>query len=834
MIILINQYKKKIICFFVCLSLLFFVNPIQCLAKEKRIGILVDGNYWFNSIIQTIQKELDILNQGQFHIIYPEKSSLNGNYVINDIQLNAHDLVTHHGLDAILTLGTESAKAFADMDPLKVPVVSINVDFPIDLGLLERHTLKPINPNWTSLYDPTIELSALTFIRKLKPFKKMTYLCPHFSCAHNNGESSGRRKQVSGIANIIRSFGKKSAQLEVEVVEITNDNYLEKIKALKTDMVFVPNLYAFTDAQCKDIFKLLTEKNILSITQEGMHGVEQGAVAAVNNFDFKRIARKTALHLYNILLGMSPSELLVADNWKVELIFNQQTARKIGYDIPLEFLYDAIVIGKSEDRMRITMKDAVDIALKQNPDLKLKMWDQKQSELNVDIVKRGYYPQLNATISYAQLDKTRAHIQPSPEKQSRFELSLFQHIYNRKLNKTIDLALLDKTATNREISVTKQDLMLNVVMAYVDYLLAEDNVSVRREQLRILRKHLDIVLLRHNLESAGRSDVLRMEIQYDQGRMELVEAIRDLNKARTVLIHLLNLPQECEVDITDRDQFNETNFRKRTIVFDVYYQTQGKLKLFRDFLIQKAYAHSFNLKLLETRLEQAHQNRERILAQFWPTLDFSVQWFRQFTDDHRDMRPTPYVFESFHTTDEELAAINDYKTSEINLLESIYDDANSTGWNSLIQFSLPIFSGGTRFVELRKAETEIKEAETAIKKMKSELAKSIRTTYFDHYTLRNNTQIAIKDADLARENLALAETAYLNGSIATIDMLDIQSNLILNEINATLHRYRFMQSVARLLHLISHVEAFWESMDDSENIGLVKELETFFQQHIDE
>jgi len=830
----IYQNNKYILSFFVCLTLSLLIHPAQGMAEVKSIGILVDGDYWFNSIIQPIQQELDILNQGQFQIIYPEDSNRNGKFRINDIQSIAHELVSNHGLDVILSLGTEAAKSFADMNPLKVPVVSINVDFPIDLGLLERHSLKPTNPNWTSLYDPTIELSALTFIRKLKPFKKMTYLCPHFSCANNTGKSTGMRKHVMGIADTIRLFGKKSPAIEVEVVEISKNNYTDKIQSLNTDMVFVPNLYAFTDSQCKDIYRLLTEKKILSITQEGMHGVKQGAVAAVNNFDFKRIARKTALHLYNILIGMRPSELLVTDNWKVELIFNQQTAREIAYDIPLEFLYDAIVVGKSEDRMRITMQEAVATAIKKNPDLKLKLWDQKQSSLNVDIVKRSYYPQLGANISYAQLDKTRAHIQPSPEKQSRLEVSLFQNIYNRELNKTIEVAHLDETAANREISITKQDLMLHVVMAYIDYMLAEDNVRDRREQLRILRKHLDIVLLRHDLESAGRSDVLRMEIQYNQGRMELVEAIRDLDKARIALVYLLNLPQETEFEMTDREDFNETNFRKRTVVFDTYYQTQGKLKLFRDFLIQKAYDHSVNLKLLETRRKQAQLNRERMLAKFWPSLDFSAQWFRQFSDDHRDMQPTPYVFESFHQTEDEQAVIDAYKASEVNMLESIYDDANTTGWNTLLKLSWPIFSGGTRFLELRKAATEIKEAETAIEKLKSELAKSIRSTYFDHYTLRNNTQIAIKDADLARENLALAETAYLNGSIATIDMLDIQSNLILSEKNATLHRYRFMQSVARLLHLISHVEVFLEKMDDPRSMTLVKELERFFQKHIDE
>lgn len=817
---------NKLASFFLYLSVLLLIHPVYSLALEKRIGILVDGDYWFNEIIHPIQEELDILNQDQFEIIYPKESRLNGNYQVDQIQSYARDFISNHRLDAILTLGTESAKAFAYMNPLTVPVVSINVDFPIDIGLLERQTLQPRNPNWTSLYDPTIELSALSFILKLKPFKKMTYLCPHFSCANN-------RNQPKGIADIIRAFGKNSPQLDIEVVEITKDNYSDKIMALQTDMVFVPNLYAFTDDQCKDIFKQLIQKKILSITQEGMHGVKHGAVAAVNNFDFKRIARKTALHLYNILIGMKPSELVVTDNWKVELIFNQQTAREIGYDIPLEFLYDAIVIGTSEDRMQITMKDAVEIAFKQNPDLKLKGWDLKQSALNFDIAKRGYYPQLGSNISYTQLDKTRANIQPSPEKQSRFELSMFQNIYNRELSKTIEVARLDESAAKQEISVTKQDLMLHVIMAYIDYMLAEDNVRDRREQLRILRKHLDIVLLRHNLESAGRSDVLRMEIQYNQGRMELVQAIRDMDIARAELIYVLNLPKETEFEMTDREDFNETNFRKRTIVFDIYYQTQGKLKIFRDFLIKKAYAHSVNLKLLETRLEQARQNRERMFAKFWPTLDLSFQWFRQFTDDHRDMRPTPYIFESFHNTEEELAAIAAFKAREINMQEAYYDDANLTGWNSQIKLSWPIFSGGARFSELRKAETEISEVKTAIEKMKSELARSIRTTYFDHYTLRNNTQIAIKDADLARENLALAETAYLNGSIATIDMLDIQSSLILSEINATLHRYKFMQSVARLLHLISHVDAFLESMENPYNVGLIKELEAFFQQNVD-
>lgn len=798
---------------YVILLLLFMFN-FGYAAESKKIGILQDGSYWWNdAMLVNIRAELSKLTAGEFELVFEKQNLLNGNYDISLIKQHAQALAQKGRVDAILAIGPASAVVLTRIKPLPVPVLAVGTDEPVSLGVITPKTFLPLNPNLTTIYDPTIEISAITFMDRLLTFKKMTYLCASFMCAN----FPVFEEKVYDAAKI---FTLSEGQAIIgEAVSISPDNYAGQIAKLDTDAVVIGRLYGFTKEQTKDIYDRLSQRKFPSITIEGKYGADQGALFAVGDYDFKYLGRKIALKMASILRGTPPSELSIVDNWKLELVYNQETARKIDYDIPLEFLYDAKIVGAPEPKMKLTLAKVHKLALETSLDIAIKVQEHKQSKAQAGIARGGYLPRVESNVGYTRIDNRRADLQPSPREQSKFEMTLLQNLYNRELSKQIEVAELETKATQQDRELTEQDVLLELAIVYTNLLMAEDVVLVRQKQLTILRKHMDIAQLRYELEETGKSDVLRLEMQYNQGRVELIKANQDLNKARAALVNLLNLPDEISFAIMDKNDFSEEEFALRFADLDKYFYTERRLKVFRDFLIAQAYKNSAELRLINTRLEQARVDKQRVYGKFWPTLNAGASCFQQIHSQHRELGRQELPLASGDT----LLLVDE---------KDVYDKSNETGWSAHVTLTFPFYTGGTRFKELGLTNAKIMEIEARKKQLKADLAQNARLAYFDYHATRSNTKIAVLDVKLARENLKLAEAAYLQGSLAIIDLLDIQNSLILAEVNATVLRYQYIRSVVKVFRSFSAVGLFYDPRGSAEDLVTLEYLNQYFKDNL--
>ncbi|MBF0451591.1 MAG: TolC family protein [Candidatus Magnetomorum sp.] len=818
---------KKCIITLLFLLLIIHPNPLWAKPQTKTIGVLQDGPYWWkDKMIEQIQTELDHLNQGEYHLQWPDTARLDGGYDVQQIKQFAEELVFKIKPDIILSLGVESGKILTEMKNLTIPVVAAGMMFPTAVGVLSPKTFKPVNPYVTTIYDPSVEISYTNFIRKLIPFQRITYICSSFLCDNNPSIPAM-------VASVIkRSQRNNEIPSTFEVVKISPKDYVDKLNNLKSTVALVGRLHQFDDQTIRDIFNLFIKNKIHSISVDGLYGVERGALAALNDFDFKQMGRKNALKMYNILNGIHPKDLTVTDNWKLELIFNQDTAEAIGYHIPIEFSYDARLIGTGETRAPLFLEEAIQKALTLNPSLIVKRYQKQLAQAQYHLTQRGYFPQLDAGVRYAQIDKTRADVQPAYRSQSLLELSLVQNIFNPELNKQIQSSRMGISVAENDIKVSEQDMMVSVIMTYLNTLMAEDLVAIRREQLRLFRKHRDIAQLRFDLEETAKSDVIRLEIQYDQGRSDLIEADQALNQARAMLVSLLNLPDECVFRLTDRDEFSEDSFKGYARRFDKFYHTDQHIKIFRDFLIEEAYMDSVELKLLASHLAKAQAEKERIQCKFFPNLTAGASFFNQFQSSHRELenRMLP-VATGIDQTDPDHLKIISNQILFLNESDN-YDNSYGNGWQAEIRLNVPLYSGGIRFKELELARIKIKETRARIEQLKNTLAKDIRLSYYEHFASRNKAFIAIRDVELARENLKLAEVSYLQGSLAIIDLLDIQSKLVFSEINAIVIRYQYIQSVVKLFRLTGSTELFPKTPDSPEMKGFLQKFQHYFTKRI--
>jgi len=774
---LLNDIRKTLSCLILFWVFFFCFTGISMADSQRvvRIGVLADGPYWFNkNFLKHIQRELNVLNDGSYKIIFPKEALLSGNFDNKRIRQSAQTLVSNKQVDVIISIGGVSSGLFFKMDPLPVPVVAITIFMPFEKDRFLPKTYQPINPNWTTSFDPSLNIGMASLIPKLVMETDSTVLCSAFMC----GNHPEYREAISKIF--------KAVNVKTRVLVVSPGNYSEVIAKIDSPLALIGHLHGFTLSQEKDLFEKLALRKIPTFSIEGRHAIENGALASAVEYDFERFGKIYALKIIDILSGTTPNEIPVVDLWKTQLIFNRETAHKIQYEIPLEFLYEAEFFGRDQAKPKLSFSDSLEKAIGQNIELKIQALVQNQAFSNYEISKSRYRPQINSRLSYNRQDKTRADVLPNARGETVIELEVRQKLLDMELIKDIQSAEYQNLVEQKNTEVLNQDIAEQVALAYMESLLQEEIVTIRKEFLKLIRKNLDIAQLKFKLGETSLNDVLRLQIDLENARIDLVNDTEALFVSRIQLNILMNQPRE-NIYSLEFGPFNLKTYEKRKTPFDPFFVTRKSIQIVRDFFTEETFEKSIELKSIEASIKRAEADREGAKARFLPKLDASASYFNQLDSDTRN----------FLSPAEQQA----------------YKDRTGDGWTAKLELSLPIFEGGQRFKQLDLANSRLLEQMRRQENLKLDLARRARTGFFNLYRNRQNTDLSIKNVKNTKENLDLITLSYIQGDVPIIDLLNSQTNLILSQINSTTARYAFYKSLFRLFRTMGRIDLITGFLD---------------------
>jgi outer membrane protein len=784
-----NRILLKVIGSVFLLSFLWN-SPGNC-QETIKIGVLIDGDYWSHQkLMNSVHKELKKLVNGEFTISYPKDAVLNGEYDSEKIKNYAQRLANREDLNLILSLGTEAGLVLAQIDPLPIPVVGMDLFFPISRDLIHKETYHPKNPNWTTSFDPDLVIKVGELLRKLAPIKKVTLLCSHLLC-----------KPEMNVTELIKRTGEE-ANLDSEVVIISIEDFEEKIAQLDRSLVFIPPLNGFNDSQMIQVYEALAKRKIPAYTDEGIYGIKLGALVSLHENNFVKEGRNYALKIFNILDGISPRDISVKDFQTTKLTFNLETARKINYGIPLEFIDEARLYGKGEVKGRLSFEEAIQTALDQNYDIKVQALIQNQAMKQMEIVRSDYFPQVFSNLNYSRIDDTRADVAPQPRGETTFQLELKQQLVNRELYKSIESAKYGSDVEKKNLEVTNQDIIQEVSLAYIDVLQGEELVQIRRDFLNIIRKNRDIARLKFDLRETDKSDVLRLEIDLENARIELINVQETLFRALVRLNNLLNLPRETEYEF-QFEPFSEDSYNNRKTQFADFFRSGEEFKIIRDYFTEDTLNRSAELQSIEASIQQTEADKEVVRSRFLPTAEFNASWFQQLQEDSR---------------------------SKTAAERGAFDDSFDNGWLAELRLNIPIFLGGSRFKELGQANSKILEFRSRKNNLENDLSERARVALYNVYKNRRNADFSIRNVISAKENLTLLEVAYREGDLPIIDLLDSQTNLIESQITGIRARYQFYGSLFALFRVQGRTEFITGFLDPVITELLKEEMNQYLKQ----
>jgi outer membrane protein len=411
--------------------------------------------------------------------------------------------------------------------------------------------------------------------------------------------------------------------------------------------------------------------------------------------------------------------------------------------------------------LKLTLKDAVALALKQNPQVILANLDVSQSQQDRLLARSALLPQVNGTLAEAvnrlnvqaliglKFPGISEHVGPFEVFQggAGFSAPIFDLTLWRRY-KSSQLGVESRRA--QEITAREESVML-VVSQYLGCQRAAADVQAAQSRADLAQAVYDQSAdLQKNGVGTG-IDTLRANVQLQNEKQRVIMAQTQLDTSLFGLARLLNVDPHRTIQIADQVSFFDTP--------DVSL----------DQTLEKAYAARPELRALLNDEQRAALDSRTAADQRLPKVSFSGFWLEQ------GLTPSTII-----------PAYQYEGTLEI-----------------------PIFTGGRIQADRAKADLALRQLQQQEQDLRNRIALEVKTAVAQVASARNEVTVANLGIQLAHEEVTQARDRFQAGVANNIEVITAQDELSRANDNQIGALYRYNQARADLAHAIGQMEALY-------------------------
>ena len=411
--------------------------------------------------------------------------------------------------------------------------------------------------------------------------------------------------------------------------------------------------------------------------------------------------------------------------------------------------------------LKLTLKDAVTMALRQNPQVILANLQVSQSEQDRRLAKSEMLPQANASASetvnrlniQALIGLPFAgfpqHVGPFEVFQAGiyvnapvFDLTLWRRYKSSKLG--IESSRAQETTAREESVILVVSQYLGCQRALADVAAAKSRSDLA---LAVYNQSAD---LQKNGVGTG-IDTLRSNVQLQNEKQRVIQAQAELQTALFGLARLLNVDPHRTVDIADQVNFYDT----------------PEVQVGQT--IEKAYDTRPEMKALHIEEERAGLAARSAADQRLPKVTFSGFWAQE------------------GLTPDTVIPVYQYQGTIL----------------------VPLFTGGRIQADRAKADLEIRQLQQQEVELRNRIALEVKNAAVEVESARNEVTVANAGIELAREEVTQARDRFQAGVANNIEVITAQDELARANDNQIGALYRYNQARANLAYAAGQMEALY-------------------------
>ena len=411
----------------------------------------------------------------------------------------------------------------------------------------------------------------------------------------------------------------------------------------------------------------------------------------------------------------------------------------------------------SPGSLQLTLKQAVQLALKQNPQRVIAQLLVAESDRNRQIARAALLPQANMAAS----GSVNQYNLQSIERSKRNDAGPFQVVeagpaFSQTL---LNLPLIrgyqigrEGTRQARADEQTTREIVVNAVVD--QYLLILRALATRDAANARVALAQRLYEQATELQKTGiglNIDTVRANVELQNERQNLIDAETQTHTTKYDLAALLDLPRDQDLEVADRLDFYDLP------------------ALDRQSLLNQALASRPEIRSLNSQQRIAKLTTDSAGEQRLPQLDFSGFWYYQ--GSRFDNGIPAYTYE--------------------------------------ISLQFPLFTGGRIRAEEAHAKLEEQHVAETRRQLEAQIVDQVRSALDELTAARNSVDVASLGLQLAQEEVAQAQRRFQAGVTTNVEVITAQDALARASDNQIGALYQFNLSRASLARATGEIEAMY-------------------------
>jgi outer membrane protein TolC/ABC-type transporter Mla MlaB component len=417
--------------------------------------------------------------------------------------------------------------------------------------------------------------------------------------------------------------------------------------------------------------------------------------------------------------------------------------------------------GTAPTPIKLTLDQAVALALKQNPQVQIGVLQAAQSEQDRLMARAALLPQAQLQVS----DSARRQnietgigfrIPGASQHTGPFQVfsagpSFGMPIFDLTLWRRWQAARENESASRAQSESTREQVVLLVVSQYLGCLRAGADVKAAESRVALAQALYDQAADLQK-EGVGTSiDTLRANVELQNEKQRLIQSRTSQQTSIYGLSRVLNLDPRQPVEIADELSFFETP------------------SFSTDESLNKAFAARPELKALDAQIRSAERSKQAARASRLPALSVDGNW----------------------------------------AYSGISSTTGIPTYNYQVSARMPLFTGGGIHAEIVRADLEIQKIEQQRAEVRNQVALDVKTALLNLESTRNEVQVANLGVKLAEEEVSQARDRFQAGVANNIEVISAQDSLARANDNQIAALYRFNQARADLARALGEIEKLY-------------------------
>ncbi len=773
--------KKMLLFALFCFSTVALPQP----TKEYSIGMLIDVNVpELRPLLIKMQEEIRAVVGEDAVLRFPDNGILTNEYNLQRAEKNYQDML-NSDIDIILAFGVLNNVVVSKQETHRKPTIlfgAVNKDM---VALDVERQVSGI-PNFTYLIASQSYQNDLNKLKELSDFRRVGIAI---------------EKPFIEVLPIKETFDRELAQLKAGYKLIPFTAVDDIIAGLNDiDALYLAGGFFLSDEDIQELSRNLIYRRLPSMTATNIRDVENGLMASnqpAENLD--QFVRRIALSVEAHINGTPLAELPIYIDFDNILTMNFNTAQQVGIPIKYSLITNINFVGEMKNAIaekRYDLLGVVNELLDKNISLAADKKDVLLAMQDLKSAKSNYLPNLSASATVSHLDERVATF-GNPEYSASGVLSLQQTLFSEAANAGISVLGHIKKAQQETYNANELDGILNAGNAYFNALINKVNVQIQGQNLELTKRNLRIAEQNFEAGQSGKSDVLRFRSQMAQNTQTFVEAINRLQQAFHSINQLLNNDILYEIDVVDaalgEGVFERYNYRRLAETLDNPVQH----RVFTEFLVEEAVRNSPEVAALEHNLAATERNiRSNGILRFLPTA--VAQGSYNYTFDQwgtGSLDPDP---------------------------QGIY----SVG----VSLSIPIFQQNQFNINRQIAVVQRDQLLLNMDNVELAIAANINNAVLNLVNQISNIELSRVSEETARESLELTQTAYSNGAVTVVELIDAQNNYLQAQLASSNAVYNFLLNALQLERFLGH---YFFMKSDAENAAFQSRYDAFLSNYDD-